>query len=56
MLYERIKMYEKQSVAFNRIFNDDKVKYDKHGKLFTYKNQKFNMQLRIIYSYFIDDN
>ncbi len=56
MLYERIRMYENQGVSFNRIFNDDKVKYDKHGKFFTFKNQKSNMQLRILYSYFIDDN
>ncbi len=56
MLYERIRMYEDQGVSFNRIFNDDKVKYDKHGKFFTFKNQKSNMQLRILYSYFIDDN
>lgn len=56
MLYERIKMYENQGVSFNRIFNDDKVKYDKHGKFFTFKNQKSNMQFRILYSYFIDDN
>ena len=56
MLYERIKMYENQGVIFNRIFNDDKVKYDKHGKFFTFKNQKSNMQLRILYSYFLDNN
>lgn len=56
MLYERIRVYENQGVSFNRIFNDDKVKYDKHGKFFTFKNQKSNMQLRILYSYFIDDN
>lgn len=56
ILYERIKMYENQGVSFNRIFNDDKVKYDKHGKFFTFKNQKSNMQLRILYSYFVDDN
>ncbi len=56
MLYDRIKMYEDQGVSFNRIFNDDKVKYDKHGKFFTFKNQKSNMQLRILYSYFIEEN
>ena len=56
MLYERIKMYENQGITFNRIFNDDKVKYDKHGKFFTFKNQKSNMQLRILYSYFLDNN
>lgn len=56
MLYERIKMYENQGITFNRIFNDDKVKYYKHGKFFTFKNQKSNMQLRILYSYFLDNN
>lgn len=56
MLYERIKMYENQGITFNRIFNDDKVKYDKHGKFFTFKNQKSNIQLRILYSYFLDNN
>lgn len=56
MLYERIKMYENQGITFNRIFNDDKVKYDKHGKFFTFKNQKSNMQFRILYSYFLDNN
>lgn len=56
MLYERIRMYEKQGVAFDRIFNDHKVKYDKHGKFFTLKAQKLNMQLRILYSYLVYDN
>ena len=51
MLYERIRMYEQQGVTFNHIFNDDKVKYDKHGDFFTFKSQKSNMQLRILYSY-----
>lgn len=51
VLLRRIKEYEKQGVCFNRIFNDDKIKYDKHGKFFTYKSQKSNMQLRILYSY-----
>lgn len=52
-LYERIKMYEKQGVPFQRIFNDDKIKYDKHGKFFTFKCQKSNMQLRILYAYVV---
>ena len=56
MFYERIRMYEKQGVAFDRIFNDNKVKYDKHGKFFTLKAQKLNMQLRILYSYLVYDN
>ena len=55
VLYDRIKMYEDQGIAFNRIFNDDKVKYDKHGLFFTFKCQKSNMQLRILCSYLISD-
>lgn len=55
-LYGRIQNYESQNIDFNRIFNDDKVKYDKHGNFYTFKFQKSNMQLRILYAYtFIDD-
>lgn len=54
-LYIRIQNYESQNIEFNRIFNDDKVKYDKHGKFYTFKFQKSNMQLRILYSYIIID-
>lgn len=53
VLYERIKIYEDQGVSFQRIFNDDKVKYDKHGEFFTFKCQKANVQLRILYTYLI---
>lgn len=56
MLNERIRMYELQGIGFNRIFNDDKVKYDKHGKFFTFKCQKSNVQLRILYAYFVIKN
>lgn len=55
MLYERIRMYEQQGITFNRIFNDDKVKYDKHGEFFTFKCHKSNIQLRILYSYSIEN-
>lgn len=55
VLYDRIRIYENHGIAFNRIFNDDKVKYDKHGQFFTFKCQKSNMQLRILYSYLICD-
>ena len=55
-LFDRIKEYEKQGICFERIFNDDKIKYDKHGKFFTFKIQKSNMQLRILYSYFVYNN
>ena len=53
LLLERITGYEKQGVCFERIFNDDKIKYDKHGKFFTFKSQKSNIQLRILYSYML---
>lgn len=54
-LYGRIKNYEEQNVEFCQIFNDDKVKYDKHGSFYTFKFQKSNMQLRVLYSYMIID-
>ena len=56
VLFNRITEYEKQGVCFERIFNDDKIKYDKHGKFFTFKSQKSNMQLRILYSYMLVDD
>ncbi len=52
-LYKRINMYEDQNISFEKIYNDDIVKYDKHGKFYTYKSQKLNVQLRILYSYLI---
>lgn len=52
-LYNRIHLYEMQNVEFNRIFNDDKIKYDKHGQFYTFKFQKSNMQIRVLYTYFI---
>lgn len=54
-LYTRIQNYEKQNIEFNRIFNDDKIKYDKHGQFYTFKFKKSNIQLRILYSYIIID-
>lgn len=55
-LYGRIKNYEEQNIDFNRIFNDDKVKYDKHGQFYTFKFQKSNMQLRVLYAYIVIDS
>jgi len=55
-LYERISLYENQNIAFGRIFNDDRVKYDKHGDFYTFKFQKSNMQLRILYAYVFINN
>ena len=51
-LYTRIQLYQSQNIEFDKIYNDDKIKYDKHGnELFTYKCQKANVQLRILYGY-----
>ena len=55
-LYGRIRSYEDQNIEFCRIFNDDKIKYDKHGQFFTFKFQKMNMQIRILYSYLLIDD
>jgi len=52
-LYDRITMYESQNITFGRIFNDDRVKYDKHGDFYTFKYQKSNLQLRILYAYIL---
>ena len=38
-LYKRIKMYEVQNIDFDKIYNDDNVKYDKHGRFYNYKSQ-----------------
>ena len=55
-LYRRIAIYEHQNISFDRIFNDDHVKYDKHGDCFTFKFQHSNLQLRILYLYMIVEN
>ncbi len=56
-LYTRIQLYQNQSIEFEKIYNDDKIKYDKHGdELFTYKCQKANVQLRILYGYKVIHN
>ena len=50
-LYRRIHLYEAQGTSFEKIFNDDQVKYDQHGDFFTFKCQKNHLQLRILYAY-----
>lgn len=56
-LYTRIQLYANQNIEFDKIYNDDKIKYDKHGdELFTYKCQKANVQLRILYGYRVIHN
>lgn len=55
-LYRRIQLYEAQGTSFEKIFNDDQVKYDQHGDFFTFKCQKNHLQLRICYAYMKIDN
>ena len=55
-LYERIALYENQNVPFERIFNDERVKYDKHGDFYTFKCKKSDVQLRILYTYIVIDD
>lgn len=55
VLYERIRAYESQNITFEKIYNDDKVKYDKHGQFYTYKTRKQNLQIRLLYAYIIVD-
>ena len=50
-LYRRIQLYEVHGTSFEKIFNDDQVKYDQHGEFFTFKCQKNHLQLRILYAY-----
>ena len=50
-LAERILTYYQQGVTFNKIFNDDMTKYDKHGEFYTFKAHDIgNTQLRILYA------
>ena len=54
-LSDRIIAYQNQNTEFNSIFNDDYVKYDKHGEFYTFKSKKCNLQIRILYAYLIID-
>ena len=54
-LYSRILTYESNNIPFDKIFNDDHIKYDKQGDFYTFKVQRGNLQLRILYSYLIID-
>ncbi len=47
--------YKNQGVSFEKIFNDDHVKYDKHGQFYTFKYQRNNIQIRILYAYITVD-
>ena len=46
-LVSRIEAYEREGTPFERICNDDKVKYDVLGNgYYTFKNQSQRIQLR----------
>ena len=51
-LYKRILSYKMKNIDFDKIFNDEKVKYDKHGQFYTFKTHKCHMQLRVLYTFF----
>ncbi len=54
-LYNKIESYEKNNhISFDKIFNDDHVKYDQYGKyFFAVKYKVRTMQFRILYTYLI---
>lgn len=48
---ERIVEYSNEGVSFENIYNDNVVKYDKHGCFFTYKHHGRNKsQIRLLYA------
>lgn len=56
-LAKKINQYHNNGIDFIHIFNDNAVKYDKHGEFFTYKyHGKNNCQLRVLYACIQDNN
>lgn len=48
---ERIVEYSNEGITFENIYNDNVVKYDKHGCFFTYKHHgKNKSQIRLLYA------
>lgn len=48
---ERIVEYSNEGISFENIYNDNVVKYDKHGCFFTYKHHGRNKsQIRLLYA------
>lgn len=49
-LGQRIVNYQNTGIKFESIYNDDHVKYDKHGNFYTYKSHNSNKsQIRLLY-------
>lgn len=56
-LISKIEQYESSGTPFEKIFNDDSVKYDVLGNnFFTMKAQSTQMPLRILYKFNRDEN
>jgi hypothetical protein len=50
-LKNKILLYDSQGITFDKILNDESVKYDKHGDAYTFKfHGRDNAQLRLLYS------
>ncbi len=50
-LKSKILQYDSQGITFDKILNDESVKYDKHGDAYTFKfHGRNNAQLRLLYS------
>lgn len=50
-LKSKILLYDSQGITFDKILNDETVKYDKHGDVYTFKfHGRDNAQLRLLYS------
>ncbi|MDO5560020.1 MAG: hypothetical protein Q4F95_10540 [Oscillospiraceae bacterium] len=56
-LSNRILQYASQGITFDKILNDETVKYDKHGDTYTFKSHgRDNAQLRLLYSCVVTDD
>lgn len=54
---ERIVEYSNEGITFENIYNDNVVKYDKHGCFFTYKHHGRNKsQIRLLYTCLQDND
>ncbi len=51
-LKNKILLYDSQGITFDKILNDESVKYDKHGDAYTFKfHGRDNAQLRRLLLY-----
>lgn len=50
-LIRLIEKVNEEKIPFDKIFNNEKLKYDKHGDFYTFKDHKQQIQIRLLYSY-----